>query len=389
MNAGGDPAPLVVHVLHRFDTGGLENGVVNLINRMPALAGRVRFRHAVVALTDVTSFAARLEDRTVPCIALHKPPGQGVKLWPRLIGLLREWRPAIVHTRNLAALEMQPAAWWSGVPVRIHGEHGRDADDTDGQNRRLQFVRRLYAPFVQRFVVLSKETEGYLRGRVGIAGSRIEHIYNGVDTAGFGNVRAIARPVDLPFDSDRHFVVGSVGRFAEVKNPLLLVRAFARACTLDAEESRRMRLVMLGDGPLRGSCLAELGAAGLSDRAWLPGDRADVADVMAHMSCFVQPSLTEGISNTILEAMASGLPVLATDVGGNGELVVAGETGVLLPSGGVRELAEALVERCRDAQGSIAMGAAGRARVQSNFSLHRMVAAYQSLYERLWQSEID
>jgi len=128
-----DNRPLVAHVLHRFDTGGLENGVVNLINRMPA----ERYRHAVIALTEITAFSRRIERRDVQLIALDKPPGQGLWMYPRLRGLLRELRPAIVHTRNLGALEMALPAAWAGVPVRIHGEHGWDIEDPAGRSCRF------------------------------------------------------------------------------------------------------------------------------------------------------------------------------------------------------------------------------------------------------------
>ena len=175
------PPPLVAHVMLRFDTGGLENGVVNLINHMPPGA----YRHLVVALTEVTDFRLRLRHADVDCVALGKGPGHGAKLYPRLWRLLRERRPAIVHTRNLAALEMQVAAWAARVPVRLHGEHGRDIDDLDGSSRKHQRLRRLYAPFVHRFVALSQDLAGYLQGPVGIAPRRISQIYNGVDTERF------------------------------------------------------------------------------------------------------------------------------------------------------------------------------------------------------------
>src|SRR5881394_3017477 len=103
-----DSRPLVAHVLHRFDTGGLENGVVNLINRLPA----ERFRHAVVALTEITEFKRRVQRDDVQFIALRKSPGHGVWSFARMSSLLRELQPAVVHTRNLGALEMSlPAAW--------------------------------------------------------------------------------------------------------------------------------------------------------------------------------------------------------------------------------------------------------------------------------------
>ena len=132
-----DPRPLVAHIMYRFDTGGLENGIVNLINHMPA----DRYRHAVIALTVVTDFRQRIERDDVEFISLNKSPGHGIWLFPMLFSLFRRLRPSIVHSRNLAALETQLAAWATGVPVRIHGEHGRDVGDLDGSNITYQRVR--------------------------------------------------------------------------------------------------------------------------------------------------------------------------------------------------------------------------------------------------------
>ncbi len=174
--------PLIVHVVYRFAIGGLENGVVNLINRLPAQS----WRHAVVSLTDFDpAFAARISSSTVRCIALHKAPGHAVRLYPRLVALLRELRPAIVHTRNLAALEATLPAWIAGVPARLHGEHGRDVGDLDGSSLRYQRVRRLFRPFVTRYIALSPDLERYLRERIGVPATRIDQVYNGVDTARF------------------------------------------------------------------------------------------------------------------------------------------------------------------------------------------------------------
>ncbi|MCZ2441613.1 MAG: glycosyltransferase, partial [Burkholderiales bacterium] len=111
-----DSRPLVLHVVYRFDVGGLENGVVNLIDRM------TDWRHAVVALTECApAFCARVQRADVSFHSLHQQPGHGYRSWPALLRILRELRPQVVHTRNLAALEMQPAAWWAGVPLRVHG----------------------------------------------------------------------------------------------------------------------------------------------------------------------------------------------------------------------------------------------------------------------------
>jgi glycosyltransferase involved in cell wall biosynthesis len=123
--------------------------------------------------------------------------------------------------------------------------------------------------------------------------------------------------------------------------------------------------------------------AGVAHLAWLPGERADVPDVMRGLDLFVLPSRAEGISNTILEAMACACPVLATRVGGNAELVDAGATGELVPPGDVEAMAQALAALAADPARAVRMGQAGRLRVEQHFSLQAMVGAYQDLYARL------
>ena len=377
-----DDRPLVMHVVYRFDTGGLENGIVNLINHMPASA----YRHAIVALTEVTDFRKRIRNDEVEFISLHKKPGHGVWLYPRLFSLIRRLRPAVVHTRNLAALEAQVPAWLAGVPVRLHGEHGRDVDDLDGSNRKYKWMRRVYLPFVSHYVALSNDLVDYLIDRVGVSSSRVSQICNGVDTAQF-------RPADkqgdktadaiagCPFDPQRHWVVGTVGRMVPVKDQGTMVLAFLRALELQPALRHRLRLVLIGDGPLRAHCLALLEAAGATELAWLPGERDDVPEIMRGLHGFVLPSLAEGISNTILEAMASGLPVIATAVGGNADLVVNGKTGNVVPAADVQAMADALVSLASAPEKAAAMGRAGRARVEARFSLQAMVSAYRKLYD--------
>ena len=144
-------------------------------------------------------------------------------------------------------------------------------------------------------------------------------ICNGVDTRRFRPAAAGEPPPEgWPFEAGRHCVIGTVGRMQTVKNQTLLAQAFIRMVQQQPALAERARLVMVGDGPLRERARAMLEEAGLAALAWLPGERRDVPELMRALDCFVLPSLAEGISNTILEAMASGLPVLATDVGGNG-----------------------------------------------------------------------
>jgi sugar transferase (PEP-CTERM/EpsH1 system associated) len=377
---GSDKRPLVLHVMYRFDTGGLENGIVNLINHMPAQA----YRHAVLALTEVTDFRHRIQRTDVEFFALHKPPGHGVWQYPKLFKLLRQLRPHIVHSRNLAALEVQVPAWAAGVPVRIHGEHGRDVGDLDGNNVTYQRMRRIYKPFVHRYIALSRDLDDYLVHKVHVPPSKITQAYNGVDTDRFcpapDGKQAIA---GCPFDPAQHWLLGTVGRMQTVKDQTLLAQAFVQALQMDPTLKQRLRLIMVGDGPLRAQAQGILEAAGVAGLAWLPGERNDVADIMRGLHAFVLPSLAEGISNTILEAMASALPVIATAVGGNADLVEQPETGCIVPAANVDAMARELAKLANDPENSENMGRAGRQRVLNAFSMQAMVATYQGVYDSM------
>lgn len=376
-----DPRPLIAHVVFRFAVGGLENGVVNLINRMPC----DRWRHAVIALTDVNdAFARRLRRKDVFLAALNKPPGHGVRLYPRLFKLFRELRPAILHTRNLAALEAAVPAWAAGVPVRIHGEHGRDVGDLDGGNRKYQRIRKLYRPFVQHYVALSHDLDRYLIERIGVPAARVTHIYNGVDCARFCPRVERREPIaGSPFNDPALFVVGTVGRLEAVKDQTNLARAFVSALRASAAAAQRLRLVLVGDGPLRSEVEAIVRAAGAERFVWFAGERGDVADLLRGFDCFVLPSLAEGISNTLLEAMATGLPVIATRVGANADLMEEGAAGRLVPRADPEALARELLALLDDPARALSYGRAGRQIAERRFSLERMVADYESLYLRL------
>ncbi len=374
-----DPRPCIAHVVYRFDVGGLENGVVNLINHLPNDA----FRHAVVALTEVTEFRRRIVREDVVFASLRKGPGHGHRVFPQLFRLFRDLMPAIVHTRNLAALEASFPAWLAGVPARVHGEHGRDMTDLDGTNRKYRLVRRLYRPFVSRYVALSKDLDRYLCDDVGVAEADVAQIYNGVDTLRFAPAPRARMPIaGCPFSAAELWLVGTVGRMQAVKDQLTLAEAFIRTVQR-SPSGARLRLVIAGDGPLRADVDSVLRAAGIRDQAWLAGERADVPEFLRGLDCFVLPSLAEGISNTILEAMATGIPVIATRVGGNAELIEDGVTGHLVPAADSASMAQAILNYFGDPMMARRHGGAARMAAVRNFSLDRMIGAYQSLYDGL------
>ena len=373
-------APLIAHVVHRLQMGGLENGLVNLINHTPP----GRYRHAVLCMTDHTDFARRIQDPAVPIIDLHKREGHDLGVYRRLYRAFRTLRPALVHTRNIGTLEAQAVARLAGVRHGVHGEHGRDMTDLAGTHPRHRRLRRLSARWTDRFVALSRDIQRWLIDVQGLPAGKIVQIYNGVDTARFhpGDGR---RPLTDALGLSGRLLLGTVGRLSAEKDQLTLVRAYLLLLARVPALAQRSALLVVGEGPLRGELEAALAAAPADHRAavHLLGPRDDVPALMREWDLFVLPSRTEGISNTILEAMASGLPVLATAVGGNPELVVDGETGRLVPRDDPEAMAEALAALLADLDALRGMGAAGRARAEERFSIEAMVAKYLSLYDQL------
>lgn len=364
----------IVHVVHRFDTGGMENGMVNLFNALPPR----RYRHTVVALTDYSDFRQRISAQAVEFHALQRAPGHGLGWAARLWKLLRQLKPDLVHTRNLAALEAQFVAAAAGIRATVHGEHGRDVFDLHGRNWKYNLLRRAARPLVSNYIAVSQDLETWLRLTIGVPPHRLHQIYNGVDSAKF-HPRAGARPA---FAHPESIVFGSVGRMVEVKDYPMLTRAFIQLVHRQPERAERARLVIVGEGPARGVCQALLQQAGLAHLAWLPGERHDIAEIMRAFDVFVLPSKNEGISNTVLEAQASGLPVIATAVGGNVELVKTGVNGMLVAAGDVNDMAQALLGYLDSPARIAEHSGQARRQAEQRFSIAAMAEAYARVYDR-------
>jgi len=168
-----------------------------------------------------------------------------------------------------------------------------------------------------------------------------------------------------------------------IKDPVNLARAFVRLLRDMPDGSRRLRLVMIGDGLLKDQVRAVLHEGEAADLAWLPGERDDVPRIMRGLDLFVLPSLSEGISNTVLEAMASGLPVLATAVGGNPELVESGVTGMLVPRSDDASMAQAIRSYAESPALCRRHGLEARRAAERRFGMEAMVNAYLAIYDAL------
>ena len=378
----GSDVPLVAHVIHAFGTGGMENGLVNLVNRTPP----DRYRHAIVCLTESGGFEQRLDPALgVKVLALHARPGHHFGDYRRVWKALKTLGPAIVHTRNLSALEAQIPAFFLGGARRVHGVHGRDVFDLEGKNRKYNLLRKTIRPLVGKYITVSQDLRRWLMETVGVPARKVVQIYNGVDQERFRP--AEEKPLGLAppgFLREESLVIGTVGRLAAVKDQATLVRGFAGLLEQVPEGmADRLRLVLVGDGPCRGELEGLVDELGIRGQTWFAGDREDIPDLLRLLDLFVLPSLGEGISNTILEAMATGLPVVATRVGGNPELVDHGDNGLLVPSADPGAMAGALADLVADPDRLQAMGAAGLERVRSRFNWDRTVEEYLAVYDEL------
>lgn len=374
--------PLVLHVIHHLVIGGMENGLVNLINHMPAS----RYRHAIACIEDYSDFRQRITRPDVEVVALRRSQIGVWKLRRELYGLCRRLRPVIVHSRNQSGLDALLPARLAGVAHTIHGEHGWDVDNLDGKKWKPIALRQLHSPLVGRYVTVSKDLERFLVGCVGITSARVTQIYNGVDTQRFEP--AINKPLDLlptGFAGDDSIVIGTVGRIQAVKDHATLFRAFAALLASRPDLRDRLRLVVVGDGPL----LADLGnlanSLGIRASTWLPGALGNIPQVLRTLDVFALPSLNEGISNTVLEAMATGLPVVATAVGGNVELVEDHVNGRLFAPGDSAALAGLLADYATHASLRRDHSLAARRIAQERFSLIAMTEGYTAMYDSVLQ----
>ena len=150
-----DQPPLIVHLIYRLDFGGLESLLVDCVNQIAP----DRFRHAVICLTDYTRFSEKITRPGVALFALHKPPGLALQVHLTVWKLLRQLRPAILHTYNLTTVEYAFSAKLAGVPICVHAEHGRDMADMNGTNNKHNLLRRLLVPFIDRYVTVSHDLQ--------------------------------------------------------------------------------------------------------------------------------------------------------------------------------------------------------------------------------------
>jgi starch synthase (maltosyl-transferring) len=360
------PVPIAL-VITDLDVGGAERALVNLATRLD----RSRWAPRVIALGVEGRLAETLREAGIPCACLGGDRRKPLRVITRLAKALRAQRPALVQSFLFHAnLASRLAAPFAGRPWVLGGLRVAE------RRKRWHLVLdRLTSPLAAGSVCVSNGVRDFSMSAGGLNPRRLVVIPNGIDPEPFDRAVPASRS-ELGILEDA-FLAVAVGRLDEQKGiPDLL-----DAAELVVRERPEWHLAIAGDGPLRDWLREQLAARGaLAGRVHWLGPRDDVPRLLRAADLMVLASLWEGMPNVVLEAMASGLPVVATAVEGTDELIVSGRTGWLVPPGDSMSLANSLMAAARDPSFARELGRRGRARIAAEFSIDGAVAAY----ERLW-----
>lgn len=362
----------VLQVVLSLTPGGTERLVIETVRRL-----RLRHPMAVCCLDDEGAWAEELRKDGIQVVSLGRRPGFHPLLGREIAAAARRLDARVLHCHHYSPFIYGCLARAFNPRLRVlFTEHGRFAEGPPSAKRRL--ANAVFSRVPHRVCVVSADLERHMAAE-GFRKHAIEIVANGVEPGAVPDraARHDARAL-LGLDDDA-FVVGTVGRLDPVKDLPTLITAFRQF----SAARPLARLVIVGDGSLRTE-LQHLASG--SAAIQFAGHRSDARHLVAAFDAYVSSSIFEGMSLTILEAMAAGRPVVATRVGGTPEIVVDGETGILVQPRDPAGLAQALLRLSSDPSGARAMGLAGRARVCERFTLERMVNHYAAAYSQLGAS---
>jgi sugar transferase (PEP-CTERM/EpsH1 system associated) len=362
-------------LLYRFEFGGLQTLLVECVRRMEGSG----IRHVVICLAGYDKAAAhRLGD--VELISLDRPAQGAWAAHRTLFAAMRRLKPALVHTYNISTLEYAFTAALAGVPRRVHAEHGRGLNEHLGHNRKYNLLRYALSPLIDTFVMVSGDMRTWMTDTVGIPEKKVCLIQNGIDVAHFRPALRCGEGIGSHDAECATFTIGTVGRLDTIKAQADLIDAFLLLREQFGASPIRLALVIVGEGPLAQMLAAKIHDAGIGAEVSMPGARRDIADIMRTFDVFVLPSLSEALPMTLLEAMASGVPVIATSVGGVPGLLGGGLRGSLVPTQDPAALAAALARHIDMPLDAASRAGAARRYVVEHHNIATTAARYASLY---------
>jgi glycosyltransferase involved in cell wall biosynthesis len=370
----------VLHVVESLDRGGLERVVCDLAIEQQRRGHFVE----VMCLFTAGEFAADLLAAGLTVQIADKKPGLDLAAMGRLRAAARAGGHQVLHTHNPVAnyyaCMAMPLSWRS-LPI-VNTRHNMGARNP--ADRREQLFRWSMLRTAKVAMVSPQVSRKFVDARV-VPQAKAAVVMNGIPIdrylqADEGSRAAARQTLGLPAEGR---IVGSVGRLVGVKNHALLLAAAAPLCQADPG----LRLVLIGDGELREALRQQARELGISDQLVLTGERADIPKVLPAFDVFAMPSISEGHSIALLEAACTGLPAVATAVGGNPEIIQDGRTGVLVPTQDVEALRAALAALLSDTAHRQALGAQARQWARDTVSLAAMTSRYEDLYRSVVHTE--
>jgi len=358
----------ILHIVLSLNIGGLETFVIDLVRK-----GSNATKGNVVCLESLGLLGESIDDIVI--FSLGKTPGIQLECIAKIRTIIERYNIDLIHTHNEGAhFYGAIAGFFSRVPV-VHTRHGIH-DPGDIKLKMLEWFSSLLS---KKVIGVSRDISNLYIEKIKIPRSKVTTILNGVDHELFVN-RAGNRELIFKTGSlSEVILIGIVARLALVKDHKTL---FA-ACRIVAESHKNFRLVVIGDGPEMDNLMEFSQQQGLSEIIIFTGARRDITDLLNCLDVFALSSLSEGVSMTLLEAMACELPVVATHVGGNPEVVVDGETGFLVPPANPTAFAEKLLFLMNSIGLRKKMGLAGRMQVLENYSIQKSICEYEKCYRQV------
>ncbi len=363
----------VLHLVHRLTAGGAERVLVNLINNSSK-----HISHIVCSFSPADSFRDEIKNINCTIINLNKREGNDFRLPFNIAKICRQFKVDVVHAQGWATYAegiIATKILCMNKTKFIFAFRGKTIEDVAKINWKRLYAQKVFSCFCDLIITPSEEMRRDYAATIRINAEKIKVIPNGINFDEHN--LSLGRSTIIEFNpQEGAIVVGCVARLDPVKNLVWFVEALAPL----VRKYKKLYLLIIGDGPEMIKINQEVERQKIKQKVHLAGRRNDIPVCLSAMDIYVQPSIYEGVSNTILEAMGSSLPVIATKVGGTSEIVKNNITGLLINSRNTIQLQDAVKRLMEDGDLRKQMGKDGRRLVAQQFTVQRMAIAYDKLF---------
>lgn len=362
----------ICYIIGQLGKGGAEKQLYELVKGID----REKFEPIVISLSQGGYWGREIQKLNIQIIELQRRKNREITRLFKLIKILKAIKPDIVHTYMFTANSYgRVAALIARVPIIIASERNI-AEMGKDKNRFGIYIDKLLASFTHGIICNTHKASESLVKKYSFDAKKVFTVHNGFNEANFFKKNSVNSQKKLAKK-----VVGTIGRLYHQKNHRLFLDMAKIVLERSGDES--IKFLIVGKGELRDELEDQFNHLGLENKVVFTGERSDIHDLLQNMDVFVTTSLYEGMSNAIMEAMAAGLPVLATDVGGNGELVIDGQTGFLCPSKDAMALADGVTSLINSEKEAKRMGENGRKRILNEFTVEKMLRETENIYMKL------